>query len=1278
MRYPSFCIKCKKRLFILIIIFISCNHIESAGALNIQNISIPEGLSNAGVTDILQDRYGFLWVSTEDGLNRYDGYSFKVFKNVPGNDESLIANNIWALKEDQHGNIWLATEEGVSCYHRTSGKFRNYDFEKLMPDRDESIPQIVSIFIDSREDIWVGSGGYGPFKYDRTNDRFVAIPILNDTGDLSTGPSISYPFSDIKGRLFHGNLKYGFLEYDPDAQLFKPVDFTIDGDKPDFTNFNEEISHLYADPTDQLWLISEFSVYKYNPRASNLKRIHTYPAKLNEVFWRYFTGVTLDFDGNLWIGKDGRGLFKHDGISDEFKQIPFGTEYDRKPNTYDKQIRAMLTDKSGIIWIGTMLEGLFKYDPSSEPFTHYSYDAENPQSISGDEAFGLHESKVYKNRIYVGLRGAGLDLFNSETGQFKPVKVEFGTDMFGGSVRAILEDDEGALYLGSWGGGLLKHDFSKGTRLISKYDSTRYNSLSDNLVRILVKDRNGVLWIGTNNGLNTYDPLRNEVKRINHEGQVTYPQELIDFVREKHNTGNSIASLLRITDHQDTTARFSIEKPRDFLILSAGEAVTNEPSVDFGWLEDQSGDTLWSGRAYQNTYYLGGNRKNRISAGLLKLKPGQYQLRYRSDDSHAYGKWNTDQPIDSTWWGAVIFQLNKKETKKVASYLREAEEQPVISGPNIRSIHISRTNPDLIWIGTDANGLNRYNQNNGQIKVFKYDSKNPNTVSNNSIQFIHEDADGILWLATNSGLNRFDPEKETFKVYREEDGLPTNYIASILEDDYGDLWIATRNGLSRMSRGNERVTFVNYDAKDGLGGSDYIAQVALKASNGKMYFGGEHGLNEFVPGQMNQNPPAIVITDLKIGNRSVLGMEEDSPIDSTLFEVKEIVLPHYRNDLSFEFSALHFGRAEKNQYAHILEGYDKDWVYDNRRFATYTNLDHGTYTFRARGSNSDGAWNNEGKGIYITILPPWWQTIWAYIGYGLLFLGIIFGIDRIQRRRLLVKERERQRIRESELRAEAAELKAKASEAEKRMLEVENERKSKELEEARQLQLSMLPKNLPQLPNLDIAVYMQTATEVGGDYYDFHVGLDGTLTVVIGDATGHGMKAGTIVTASKSLFSTHAANPDILSTFQEMTRCLKQMDLHLMSMCMTIMKIQNNQLTLSSAGMPPALLHRSGNGHVEELMAKGMPLGTFDDFPYELKDTTLNPGDTILLMSDGLPELFNDNKEMFGYNRILDIFKSAAEKPAEDIITDLKSAGNQWTHYNDPQDDVTFVVIKLK
>ena len=262
------------------------------------------------------------------------------------------------------------------------------------------------------------------------------------------------------------------------------------------------------------------------------------------------------------------------------------------------------------------------------------------------------------------------------------------------------------------------------------------------------------------------------------------------------------------------------------------------------------------------------------------------------------------------------------------------------------------------------------------------------------------------------------------------------------------------------------------------------------------------------------------------------------------------------------------------------------------------------------------------------------------------------------------RERSAAAIREAELRAQLAES--------------ENERKSKELEEARQLQLSMLPRELPSLPHLDIAVYMKTATEVGGDYYDFHVGLDGTLTVVIGDATGHGMKAGTMVTTAKSLFSSYAPNPDILYSFHEITRCIKQMNLGKLSMCLTMLKISGNHLSVSAAGMPPVFIFRRDKQVVEEHLIEGMPLGTMNKFPYLVTDTKLAAGDTILLISDGLPELMNGDKVMFGYNRVRTTFEEAAQRPPDEIVSHLKNTGSAWVNDVDPGDDVTFVVIRMR
>jgi len=241
-----------------------------------------------------------------------------------------------------------------------------------------------------------------------------------------------------------------------------------------------------------------------------------------------------------------------------------------------------------------------------------------------------------------------------------------------------------------------------------------------------------------------------------------------------------------------------------------------------------------------------------------------------------------------------------------------------------------------------------------------------------------------------------------------------------------------------------------------------------------------------------------------------------------------------------------------------------------------------------------------------------------------------------------------------------------------------NRRMKNDLEEARQLQLAMLPKTIPHLPYVDIAVCMTTAQEVGGDYYDFNVDADETLTVAIGDATGHGLKAGTIVTATKVLFNGLASEPNPVDILQEMSRALKQMGFHNMYMAMIIAKMTRERLLIASAGMPFTYYYRMADKKVAEITLKGMPLGGFTDFPYQSRDIALHKGDTFLLMSDGLMELRNSKGEFYGEERIKALFQALASEPPDTIIKHLCEAAEAWTGRKTVQDDMTLMVMQVK
>ncbi len=271
--------------------------------------------------------------------------------------------------------------------------------------------------------------------------------------------------------------------------------------------------------------------------------------------------------------------------------------------------------------------------------------------------------------------------------------------------------------------------------------------------------------------------------------------------------------------------------------------------------------------------------------------------------------------------------------------------------------------------------------------------------------------------------------------------------------------------------------------------------------------------------------------------------------------------------------------------------------------------------------------------------------------------------------RLLVEERRR-----------------RAKEIEQQVLEADNARKTHELEEARQFQLSLLPKTLPEHSAFALAVHMETATEVGGDYYDFRLTGDGTLIAAVGDATGHGARAGTLVTVIKSLFSAASTEAGPAAFLESAAGAMKRMDIGRMNMALLLAELRGASrpgranaytLTVAAAGMPPPLLHRAGQQAVEEISVPGLPLGTFAS-AYREQTFELEAGDTVLLLSDGFPELPDAAGEPLGYDRVRELFAAAANLQPEELITELTAAVAERTAGRAPSDDVTFVVLRVR
>jgi signal transduction histidine kinase len=284
--------------------------------------------------------------------------------------------------------------------------------------------------------------------------------------------------------------------------------------------------------------------------------------------------------------------------------------------------------------------------------------------------------------------------------------------------------------------------------------------------------------------------------------------------------------------------------------------------------------------------------------------------------------------------------------------------------------YITEDSKGNFWICT-SNGLNKFDKTNEKFTSYVHNSSNQNGLQANAVYYILEDMNNIYWIASHGGgLIRFDNSSGDFKNFTELDGLPNNVIYGILRDSKNNLWLSTNKGISKFSL--QQKIFKNYNTKDGLPNNEFNAGAFCRSKSGRFYFGTIDGLTFFYPDSISENKfvPKIIVTDFKIFDKPI-------PYFNCFVDGDLINLTHNDNYFSFEFAALDFTEPANNQYAYMLQGFDKGWIYSgNRHYAAYTHLDAGQYLFTLRASNNNGVWNEKGITIAVTIAPPFWQTWW--------------------------------------------------------------------------------------------------------------------------------------------------------------------------------------------------------------------------------------------------------------------------------------------------------------
>ena len=750
-------------------------------------------------------------------------------------------------------------------------------------------------------------------------------------------------YQDSKGFMWFGTFE-GLNRYDG-------YEFTIfqkDNEKPGQISGNF-IRCIFEDSKGNLWIGTETGGVNLFNRATNtfvyFKNDSTSRIRISS---NNIKSILEDRQGNLWLGTaNGLDLFDlENNKATNYLPDSSGT-FPSKSNI----INALLEDSRNNFWLGTGGGGLYLFDRETKTFECFRNDPLDKYSLSDNDIRSLFEDA--QGNLWVGTYNGGLNLFDREKKIFyrylPNAKIRESL-----TIKAILDDENGHLWIGTRNGLYL---FNKKTHEFTRYAYDPHNpfSLSQNNVQAIFKDAKGDFWFGTKRGINIINTSMPFVHyRADVYNKKCLNQEVVHTIIEDSRGnlwfGTEEGGLNRL-DRKTGLFTYYVHDPNDSGSISSN-CVT-------AIAEDEDGN-FWIG-----TFQGGLNFLNRKENRFLHYKHDS------SDPNSIYLNSISAILIDSDgdiWLGSSELHIFNRKEKKFIRF-------PInIIGPvtwDIRSIIQSKDGK--IWVGGYDNRIYCIDKKTSEYESFYL----PNISEDNRVNTIIEDKNGNLWIGSfRGGLYFFDVKQKTFQVYTKKDGLPSNNVGGILEDDLGNLWMGTTKGLTRFNK--KEKTFKTYYKENGLQ-SNLFTNACYKTRSGEMFFGGINGVTAFYPDRILANTfiPPVVITDFKIFNKSVSIGGENPILTKSICETEAIKLSYKHSSFSFTFAALDFAISEQNQYAYMMEGFDTDWNYvGTRRYATYTNLNPGEYTFRVKAANHDGLWNEKGASIKITITPPFWETWW--------------------------------------------------------------------------------------------------------------------------------------------------------------------------------------------------------------------------------------------------------------------------------------------------------------
>jgi ligand-binding sensor domain-containing protein len=750
-----------------------------------------------------------------------------------------------------------------------------------------------SLLMDSHGFMWIGTWD-GLNKYDGYN----FIYYTKENGLSNT--TINYLLEDDEHNLWIAT-DYGLNKLERETGII--TRFLHDESNPNSIG-NNFITHLFQDKDGYIWICTADGLNRYDKNLRIFTTYNFFSRDADSAITNYISSSIQDSRGLIWIGTR-YGLHTFNPVTNNFGSYDLGKD-DGTVAAFNRYfINDVVEDHDGHICIGTR-NGVYILDPDQGIVQNLNQASGEDWRLSGNLINALLVDK--KGQLWVGST-EGLDLFDPLKKRVMSYKSGPSTlDISNNDIKCLYQDPTGAIWIGTYK-GLNKVDQSPSRFTHYSNEQGEANSLSDNIVYAILEDKQGLLWIGTYGGVNIYDRKKEQFSVIMHD-----PKD-----------NSSICS----------------NKIRALVLDSAGYVWIGTETSGIDRYDPKTGMVLHFEHKPEDTNSLTANN-------ILSMMC----------DSHGKIWIGTDRGLN----------ILDPVTGMFSRIAEGAERKPNLVNNLVWTLYEDRHG--YFWVGT-GEGLMRFSPDLQTAMVLTNKPSEPNSLSTNRVFSVYGDKDDIYWFGTaGGGLDRYDPETGEFRIYTEKNGLPNNIVYATLEDDEGNLWITTNWGISKFNKQSE--VFVNYDTRDGVQGNEFNAGAYFKNSLGEMFFGGMSGFNVFHPKGilLNRIPPRIIVTSLKVFNE---------PIRRDLEDGEVIRLNYTENFFAFEFAALDFNNPSKNLYRYKLENYDDSWIYTNaaQRRAEYRKVSPGTYRFMVTGSNNDGVWNPNGISLTITISPPWWKS-WMF------------------------------------------------------------------------------------------------------------------------------------------------------------------------------------------------------------------------------------------------------------------------------------------------------------